>query len=78
MRCKSCDSPLNKVELKAVLHTNEDGSVVYDDWCSSCKGLYGSEEALDLLDTHWYQFEDLTEVSGEKQFTISTRIHTIM
>ena len=61
MRCKSCDSQLNRVELRAILHTNEDGSVVYDDWCSSCKGLYGTEEALALLDSHWHQCEDDTK-----------------
>lgn len=63
MRCKSCDIPLNHLELKAILHTNDDGSVVYDDWCSNCKAKYGSEEALALLDTHWYQCEDVTHDS---------------
>ncbi len=60
MRCKSCDALMSESEMKAVLHTNEDGSVIYNDWCLECSNKY-SLEALDLLDTHWYQFEDVTE-----------------
>jgi hypothetical protein len=63
MRCKSCDALMTRFEAKDILYANEDGSViVYNDWCFDCAALYGSEEALDLLDSKWYQCEADTEV----------------
>lgn len=61
MRCKSCNALMTKAEARDILHTNEDGSVVYNDWCFRCNQDYGTEEALDLLDTKWYQCGDITE-----------------
>lgn len=62
MRCKSCDALMTKSEATSTLYTNEDESVVvYNDWCFRCNQDYGTEEALALLDTHWYQCGDITE-----------------
>jgi hypothetical protein len=63
MRCKSCDALMTKTEVRDILYANEDGSViVYNDWCFDCTVKYGSEEALDLLDSKWYQCESDTEI----------------
>ena len=61
MRCKSCDALMSKAEANDILYINDDGSIVYNDWCFDCTQKYGSEEALALLDTHWYQCGDITE-----------------